>query len=75
MYFPIVLKPDKVTYFASSTSASIPEASGAADEVPLNVLVHLWLRPVVIYQVEDTSLQQIMRELRRVDRVDWAEET
>ena len=38
------------SYLASRTSAIIPAASGAADDVPLNTPVHLWCRSVVTCQ-------------------------
>ena len=44
---PVVEITTYFSYFASKTKASIPAASGAADEVPLNTSVHLWWRSVV----------------------------
>ena len=38
---PVVEITTYFSYFASKTKASIPAASGAADEVPLNTSVHL----------------------------------
>ena len=38
---PVVQITTYFSYFASKTKASIPAASGAADEVPLNTSVHL----------------------------------
>ena len=54
-----------ITYFASNTRANIPAASGAAEEVPLNTLVHLWCKSVVTFKGEKKFTFYILWQFSR----------
>ena len=48
-----------VTYFTSRASAIIPAASGAEAEVPVCLMVHVFLRSVVACEIKQNDLQML----------------
>lgn len=47
------------TYFTSRASANIPAASGAEAEVPVCLMVHVFLRSVVACETQGKELQML----------------
>jgi hypothetical protein len=57
MLMMIMVIVHTVTYFTSRASAIIPAASGAAAEVPVCLMVHVFLRFVVACEIQQNDFK------------------
>jgi hypothetical protein len=57
IFMMIMVIVHTVTYFTSRASAIIPAASGAEAEVPVCLMVHVFLRFVVACEIQQNDFQ------------------
>jgi hypothetical protein len=70
-YFRLLLISIAVTYFTSKASATIPAARGAEAEVPVCLMVQVFLRSVVACKVNRNNTMMDLEQLGPSIRKSW----
>lgn len=69
MIIMVMVMTGTVTYFTSRASATIPAASGAEAEVPVCLMVQVFLRSVVACEVKDRTSDLDLVALRYIKKI------